>query len=190
MTNRRLLLSTTVSLVTTLVLFVVISVAGPTARILIAPAWMFGAVVSGDARHPNSLALWASLFFMVLAIVYLFQGTPGRRSAAGPSPRWRSTGLITLYLILLIEFLFYRPIGIFLLEATGQVGDVGPAFILNMLLYLAPGFLIVAVATTLLFKRTAERQPRSLTKTFYGLLIGNAFALLVSFAYYFARLAG
>ena len=146
--SRRLILSVAASLVITATLAVLLQLGPSQARILIAPAWMLGAVIAGDARHPNGPAVWTSLFLMCLAAVYFFPPIQKTKRPSLSSNR-QTAELLALYVVLLVEFLCFPLIGTFLLEQTGGSGDVGPAFLFYIFTALLPAFLICGTVLTM-----------------------------------------
>jgi hypothetical protein len=149
---------------------------------------MLGAVIAGDARHPNGPAVWTSLFLMCLAAVYFFPPIQKTKRPSLSSNR-QTAELLALYVVLLVEFLCFPLIGTFLLEQTGGSGDVGPAFLFYIFTALLPAFLICGTVLTLLYFRVATGEPRTLGAVF-GLLSVNVMFYLAFTAFYYARLAG
>jgi hypothetical protein len=150
---------------------------------------MFGAAISGDARHPNIPAVWLSLFLMCLAIVYFFPRPPQTERPALSSSRQKAE-LLILYTFLVVEFVCFRPVGNFLLERTGGSGDVGPVFPFYIFAALLPAFLLCGTVMTLLYFRTATGQPRARGRLLFGLLSANVVFYLAFTAFYYAQLAG
>jgi hypothetical protein len=187
--NRRLVFSALTSLVTTGALAALVRLGPTEARILIAPAWMFGAAIASNARHPNGLAVWVSLFLMCLALVYFFPRSPKTKLPEISSSR-QAAELLVLYAVLVAEFLCFRIIGTFLLQQTGGAGDVGSAYLILIFSALLPSFLICGIVLTLLYFRIARSELRAPWRVLFGLLSVNVVFYLSFTAFYFARLAG
>lgn len=156
-------------------------------RIMIAPAWIAGAAVSGDANQPNGTVVVLALLLVAAALGLLAgRAMPDGLRHEPAAPGAVIANLTALLVVLMLEAAFARPVTRSLRNLTGVPGDVGSEFPAFLALRLVPGlfgFAAIALAATL----SVIRIRPSLTQAVQlGLLILNVFLVLACNSWYFS----
>ena len=159
----------------------------PWLRIMIAPAWIAGAEVSGDANQPSRVVVLLALLVFAAGLGMLAgHARPDRIRPEPPSPGAVTANLTVLFVVLALEAVFGRPVARSLRNLTGVPGDVGSEFPAFLSLRLVPGlfgFAAAALSATLIVIRIRPHLTRAVQ---LSLWILNIFFVLTCYSWYFS----
>lgn len=159
----------------------------PWLRIMIAPAWIAGAEVSGDANQPNRVVVLLALLVFAAGLGMLAgHAGPDRIRPEQPSPGAVTANLTVLFVVLALEAVFARSVARFLRNLTGVPGDVGSEFPAFLSLRLVPGlfgFAAAALSATLIVIRIRPHLTRAAQLSIWTL---NIFFVLACYSWYFS----